>query len=481
MEERIFWPELESDEALRKFMEETPSLKSKTMSYDKWWEDSIKEEGEDHPLNDAAFFINRTMDPLAALFEDEPEAAAFREADARLQEAIEKGEGLKEAHRQFRAGIFGMLQHINPLWSVGKDLLAMWNASQKEEPSVYRLGVKDYELFDNLATVDQAPLLRKKGVVAFGSVLPDEETGHDTAASLLIFADKEADDICPVRRAEILWLFTSPQVRMQHAADELMAALYWYCAQNGIFLVRADVPSRGFLPLYFLPYFLKWHIPLSVEEEPEIHTSILELDGKLNFDAMKNRNEVEALDSIPQRQVRAFYKKTGLSEDDADDLDRSMSCGILENGELRLLMPVVKHPSGAFEAGYILPAGKASEAEATALLTHPLDLALEMPPRDNALLIHAGSEKEAAVLDRLFPKHGIPVHYRGFNVLDPEDESADIDMPVYDTLRSFYYLCRAGKLQEIMASMDIPRDTEALNPYAAVLALINENPEIIKS
>ena len=420
-------------------------------------------------------------DPLAAIFEDETESAAFREADDALMAARENGEDLKEPSRAFRAGIFGMLMHLNPFWSIGKDLLSMWNASQKESPSVFRLGKADYELFSNLATEDQAVLLGRKGIVAFGAVLPNKETGKDQAASLLIFADKEADDICPVRRVELLWLFTAPDFRGRHAADELMAAMYWYCVENGIFLVRADVPSRDFLPLYFVPYLMKWKINLQAEEEAEIFLRLPEIDESGCMDVLKKSKDVKSLEEFSQRQVRDFYiKNQAGTEESADILDRKLSCVIEKNGEIEKLLPVIKHPSKALEIGYALPPEDVSRAELSALYYHALDLALDDLPSGTNVMIHTSSEDEMAVLDQAFPKHEIPFHYRGFNGMDPEDEDFDLDMETYDMLRSFYYLCREGNLQEIMADLDIPRDTEAINPYAAVLALIAENPDMFE-
>ena len=354
MEERVFYPELESEEAFREFMNETPSMKNPKVNYKEWWKENIRVEGEEYPLNDEAFFINRMMDPLAAIFEDETESAAFREADDALMAARENGEDLKEPSRAFRAGIFGMLMHLNPFWSIGKDLLSMWNASQKESPSVFRLGKADYELFSNLATEDQAVLLGRKGIVAFGAVLPNKETGKDQAASLLIFADKEADDICPVRRVELLWLFTAPDFRGRHAADELMAAMYWYCVENGIFLVRADVPSRDFLPLYFVPYLMKWKIDLQAEEEAEIFLRLPEIDESGCMDVLKKSKDVKSLEEFSQRQVRDFYiKNQAGTEESADILDRKLSCVIEKNGEIEKLLPVIKHPSKALEIGYV--------------------------------------------------------------------------------------------------------------------------------
>ncbi len=481
MKERVFYPELESEEAFREFMNETPSMKAPKLSYKEWWKDFTEEEGEEYPLNDEAFFINRTMDPLAAIFEDETESAAFREADDALMAARENGEDLKEPSRAFRAGIFGMLQHLNPFWSVGKDLLSMWNASQKESPSVFRLGRADYGLFADLATVDEEALLGKKGIVAFGAVLTNEETGKDQAASLLIFADKEADDICPVRRVELLWLFTAPSLRGRHAADELMAAMYWYCVENGIFLVRADVPSRDFRPLYFLPYLMKWQIHLAMEEEAEIFLRLPDIDGSGCMDILKEDKRVRSLEEFSQRQIRDFYRKNSVgSEEDADELDRELSGVIAENGEIQKLLPVKKHPSKALEIGYALPAEEVSRTEISALYYHTLDLAMDTLPVGTMVLIRSSSEDEMAVLDQAFPNHEIPVHYRGFNGMDPEDEDFDLDMEAYEMLRSFYYLCREGNLQEIMANLDIPRDTEAINPYAAVLALIAENPDMFE-
>ncbi len=481
MNEQVFYPELENEEAFREFMNETPSMKGLKLNYKEWWKESTGVEGEEYPLNDEAFFINRTMDPLAAIFEDETESAAFREADDALMAARENGEDLKEPSRAFRAGIFGMLMHLNPFWSIGKDLLSMWNASQKESPSVFRLGKADYELFADLATVDEKALLGKKGILAFGAVLTNEETGKDQAASLLIFADKEADNICPVRRVELIWLFTAPSFRGRHAADELMAAMYWYCIENGIFLVRADVPSRDFLPLYFLPYLMKWQIHLEMEEEAEIFLRLPEIEESGCLDVLKKGKNVKSLKEFSQRQVREFYiENQAGNEESADILDRVLSCAIVKNGEIEKLLPVIKHPSKALEIGYALPVEEVSRMELSALYYHTLDLAMETLPAGTQVLIRTSSEDEMAVLDGAFSNHEIPIHYRGFNGLDPEDEDFDLDMESYEMLRSFYYLCREGDLQEIMANLDIPRDTEAINPYAAVLALIAENPDIFE-
>ena len=478
MEERILWPELESEEAFRKFMEETPSLRGKSVPYEKWWEEQIKEEGEEYPLSDEAFFINRTMDPLAQIFEDEEEAEAFQEADVKLQEAMEKGEGLKEAHRAYRAGLFGMLIHINPLWSVGKDLLAMWSASQRQERSVYRLGKEDYALFEELATEEQAALIGKKGYTAFGAVLPDEKTGEETAAALLILSDKEADEICPDRRVELEWLFTAPAFRGRHAADELMAALYEYCAENDIFLVRADVPSMDFLPVYFVPYLMKWHIILAAEEEPELLMALRDMDGKGIPECFNQSRDVKSLEHFSKKEITAFLHEQNAEQAfDPDDLDKTLSCAVMSDGKICRLLPVKHRAGDAIEVGYALYDKNLKESDVAAMYYHVLDLAMEHYPASLKVLFSTASEEEAAALDRAFPKHSIPMHYRGINVLDPEEEDWDIDMDDYDFLRTFYYFCREGGLKEIMAKLDIPRDTEALNPYEAVLMLMAEDEE----
>ncbi len=209
---------------------------------------------------------------------------------------------------------------------------------------------------------------------------------------------------------QLKWIYTAQEFRKQGVADALMECFYTILNESGISNLMCELPA---LPDHSLlcAFLRAWGFSFTWQKKYELTLNLEELLDYAFFEEQIDLRAVKPLHVLSRSQVNRKLKQLSTANERAkqllepggwDLMDAGISCGTVENGEIRGLFLLKQQLSGMLEPVFLY-AGREEKADLASMFQFAAIQAYLKYPTDTCLHVVCRSDAAVVLVERMFP------------------------------------------------------------------------------
>ena len=250
---------------------------------------------------------------------------------------------------------------------------------------------------------------------ALGAVMNGGESSEKEAADppgyavgILLYELIEDEGEPPY--VQLKWIYTAQEFRKQGVADVLMETFYTILNESGISNLMCELPASPDDDL--LCAFLRaWGFSFSWRKKYELTLTLEELLDDAFFEEQIDLRAVRPLNVLSRTQINRKLEQLSVTNERAKQLlkpggwdlvDAGISCGTVENGEIRGLFLIRQQLSGMLEPVFLYT-GREQKADIPSMFQFAAIQAYLKYPTDTRMHVVCRSDAVAVLVERMFP------------------------------------------------------------------------------